>query len=118
VVNTEIALCWWVNPDASPHAKYSVTTQYCRATFDLDCHWEGLPPVYRVFVNGELFSEREWRWTDCYLTEILQISAPPGRYVVRVEPVGPNLATFSTRNHQVEHGSARWIDSQHLEIMP
>ena len=73
--------------------------------------------MYRVYVNDELFSEREWRWTDCYLTEILQIQAPPGRYVVRIEPVGRNLATFTTRNHRVEYGTAQWIDAQNLEIM-
>jgi hypothetical protein len=82
---------------------------YVRAVFEIDCDWEGLPPVYRVFVGDELFSERVWVWTDHHLEEILQIEAPPGRYSVRVEPVGPSLSKFRTWNHRIEHGPATWI---------
>ena len=91
-------------------------TVFVKAVFDLDCDWEGLPPVYRVYVNDELFTERTWRWTEHYLEEILQIQAPPGRYRVRVESVGPNLARFRSANHRVEYGSGCWLDSEILEI--
>ena len=92
-------------------------TQYVRACFDIDCEWEGLPPVYRVYVNDEMFTEREWRWTDCYLTEILQIQASPGEYQIKIQSVGPNLAKFTVGNHRVEWGKARWRDQQRLEIL-
>ena len=78
------------------------------AHFDLDCEWEGLPPAYRVYLADELFAERTWIWTDCYLSEMLQISAPPGRYALRVEPVGPTLAQFTVTNQRVAHGPATW----------
>jgi hypothetical protein len=93
-----------------------VETQFVRAVFDLDCSWEGLPPVYRVYVRDELFAEREWRWTDCYLEETLQIQAETGVYAVRIEPLVPNLAHFRAHNHRIEHGLARWNDHQMLEI--
>jgi len=86
-----------------------VQTVFVKAWFDLDCEWEGLPPVYRVWVNDELFTERTWIWTDQYLSEMLQIQAPPGRYEIRVEPVGPNLARFTASNHRVEVGPGEWI---------
>ena len=89
---------------------------FVRAVFDLDCEWEGLPPLYRVYVNNELFAERNWKWTDSYLQEILQIQAVPGTYSVRIEPAEPSIAKFSTRNHRVEHGPGRWIDSNHIDI--
>ena len=63
---------------------------FVKAHFDLYCDWEGLPPSYRVYVNDELFAERTYIWTDQYLNEMLQISAPPGRYQVRVELIKPN----------------------------
>jgi len=44
-------------------------------------------PIYRLYVNDELMSERSWRWTDCYLVEELQISAEPGTYTLRYELV-------------------------------
>lgn len=90
---------------------------FVRAEFDVDCDWEGLPPIYRIYVNEELFTERTWRWTEHYLRENLQILAPPGQYHVRVESVGPNLANFRTANHDITVGAARWLDAQHLEIL-
>ena len=84
-------------------------TVFVKALFDIDCDWEGLSPVYRIFVNDELFAERTWVWTDHYLTEMLQISAPPGDYRVTVEAVGPQLAQFRVTNHRVEHGPAEWV---------
>ena len=89
---------------------------YVRAVFEIDCDWEGLPPVYRVFVNDELFSERTWIWCDQHLQEILQIQAPPGKYTVRVESVGPSLARFRTWNHHIEHGPARWYKGGMIRI--
>ena len=91
-------------------------TVFVRAVFDIDCDWEGLPPVYRVFVNDELFTERTWIWTGQHLQEILQIQAVPGKYRVRVESVGPNLAQFRTWNHQIEHGPARWVKTGMIRI--
>lgn len=93
-----------------------MTTHFIRAVFDLDCDWEGLPPVYRIYVNDELFAEREWRWIDHYLEEILQIQAPSGKYFVKVEPIGPQISKFKSSNHRIEHGPARWLDQTTLEI--
>jgi hypothetical protein len=99
------------------HTKYSVENKFIRAVFDLDCEWEGLPPTYRIYVNDELFAERTWTWVDEYLTEMLQISAAPGRYHVRVEPVAPHLSRFTASNHRVEYGPGHWIDPDHVEIL-
>ncbi len=93
-----------------------MNSQFVRAVFDLDCDWEGLPPVYRIYVNDELFSEREWRWTDCYLQEILQIQAPVGTYTVRIDPVGPQIARFHAQNHRIEHGHALWTTPETIQI--
>lgn len=89
---------------------------FVRACFDINCDWEGLPPVYRVYVNDELFAERTWTYTNQYLEENLQIQAPPGRYRVRLESVGHNLANFRTSNFKVSLGPASWINNEYLEI--
>lgn len=90
--------------------------RFVRAVFEVDCEWEGINPVYRIYVNDELFAERTWRWTDCYLRENLQIEAHPGRYHVRLEPVGPQIAKFVTRNYGVDAGPGRWAENGILEI--
>ena len=95
-----------------------MNTQFVKAVFDLYCNWEGLPPTYRIYVNGELFSERTWIWGhEKYLQQTLQIQGPPGMYRVHVESVGPNLAEFYTNGHDIEHGSAHWINRHRLEIL-
>jgi len=92
-------------------------THFVRAVFDLDCKWEGIPPVYRIYVNDEMFTEREWDWADnIYLTQILQIQAPPGKYDVRIETVEPCLAEFCIHNNRVEQGPARWVKNFRLVI--
>lgn len=92
-----------------------MANRYCRVVFDLWCLTPKLQPVYRIWVNNELFAERQWRWDDAYLEEILQIQAPPGRYNVRVESL--NLgARFAAQNFRVEQGAARWIVDGDLEI--
>lgn len=92
-------------------------TVFVKAVFDVDCKWAGKDPAYRVFVNDELFTERTWVWNNCYFEEILQIQAPPGQYNIKLKPVHSN-DNFTVTNHRIEHGSARWIDNQYLEILP
>ena len=79
---------------------------FVRVLCDVNCDWEGLDPVYRLYVNDELFTERQWRWKDCYLEELLQISACPGEYEIRHELVPPHLAKMTVSNIRVEFGPA------------
>ena len=83
-----------------------MTKEYIRLLCDVHCEWEGLPPIYRVYVNDELFAERTWIWADSavYLEELLQIEAEPGEYQIRYELVPPNLAQLAVKNMRVEHG--------------
>lgn len=74
---------------------------------DVHCDWEGLSPIYRVYVNDELFAERTWIWDEnIYLEEMLQISAPPGEYEIRYELVPPFLANLRVENMRVSMGDA------------
>jgi hypothetical protein len=73
---------------------------------DVDCEWEGLEPIYRLYVNDELFVERNWRWTDSYVEEMVPILADPGEYNLKWELVPPHLATLTVKNLRVEHGNA------------
>jgi hypothetical protein len=83
---------------------------------DVHCDWEGLPPVYRVYVNDELFAERTWTWNNVYLEELLQIEAEPGKYHIRHELVPPHLATLKIENMRVELGDAHVVKNHILRI--
>ena len=71
---------------------------------------------YRVFVNGELFTERTWIWESEYLEEMLQINASPGQYAIEFKLVDPDSAVLTAKNIRIKQGSARIIDNCVLEI--
>jgi len=80
--------------------------QFVRLLADVNCEWRDSAPIYRAYVNDELFTERTWIWTDEYLEECFQIDAEPGEYYIRYELVEPHLATLTVTNFRVDYGTA------------
>lgn len=94
-----------------------MTKEFVRVAADVTCTWEGLSPIYRIYVNDELFTERTWSYNDgVYLEENLQISAEPGDYCLKFELVPPALAEIHVNNIRVAHGSAQIVDGNILRI--
>lgn len=93
-----------------------MTKHFVRVLADVNCEWEGLNPVYRVYVNDELFAERTWWWTTEYLEEILPIEAEPGEYQLRWELVPPHLAQLTVQNIRVDLGPGTMVDNSTLRI--
>jgi hypothetical protein len=81
-----------------------MTKQFIRVLCNIDCEWESFQPIYRTYVNDELFAERTWRWTEHYLEELLQIEAVPGEYTIRHELVPPHLAVLNVTDMHVDFG--------------
>lgn len=73
-------------------------------------------PVYRLYVNDELFAERAWAWTNVYLEELLQIAAPPGSYNIKLENATPDVGQVSMHNVRVKQGPAKVSNNNCLEI--
>lgn len=96
--------------------KYSMTRHFVRLLADVHCDWSGSSPIYRAYVNNELFAERNWIWHDSYLEEMFQIDAEPGDYHIRYELVPPHLASLRVQNIRVDHGPAHLIDSNTIRI--
>lgn len=93
-----------------------MTKKFVRVQADLHCDWEGLSPIYRVYVNDELFTERTWIWTDMYLEENLEIEAEPGKYHLRFELVPPHLAELRVENVRVQTGPGNIKSNSVLRI--
>ena len=89
---------------------------YVRVLSNIDCDWEGIRPVYRLYVNDELISERTWRWTDNYLQEILQVSAEPGEYHLRYELVEPHLAQLRVGTLTADLGPVEIVNNTTFRI--
>ena len=82
---------------------------------DVFCEVFGLAPVYRAWLDDELFAERTWRFPqDQYLEEIWQIRAKPGRYQLRYELIGTGI--LKTLNWQVLSGPAGITEQGQLVI--
>ena len=81
-----------------------MSKQFIRVLCNIDCEWESFQPIYRTYVNDELFAERTWLWTQHYLEEMLQIDAEPGEYTIRYELVPPHLAVLTVTDMRVEYG--------------
>jgi hypothetical protein len=91
--------------------------EYVRVVCNVYCRYEGLPPIYRVYINDELFTERTWIWNaNLYLKEDIQIQAEPGDYNIRYELVPPNLAELIVGMPVVKDGNAEIIDNGKLRI--
>ena len=90
--------------------------QFIRVLCDVDCSWTETPPVYRVYVDDELFAERTWRWKDEYLEEMIQIEAEPGEYVISYELVDSPGATLRVLNMRVDYGPGK-IKGNLLKIL-
>ena len=92
--------------------------KFVKLHLDLHCDWKKVPPTYRLYVNHEMFTERTYIWGGTqYLQEILQLSAPPGRYTIRVDNLGDPECQFKMRGLTAEIGPVRVIDSKTFEIV-
>ena len=93
-------------------------TQFVKLTVDLFCDWKRTPPIYRLYVNDELFTERTYIWGGTqYLRECLQLNAPPGKYSIRIDNLGDPECQFRIRNIKTETGPVKIIDSKNFEII-
>lgn len=79
---------------------------FVKVLCDVYCDWQGPDPVYRIYVNDEMFTERTFSWPDCFLEEMIQIEAEPGNYDIRYEVVSPGLVQLRTENMRVDFGPA------------
>ena len=94
----------------------NMTTDFTKIEFDLYCKWKTNPPAYRVYVNNEMFTERNYVWSGPqYVTEMLQLEAPPGQYNIRIENLG--TGTFKVRGLKCTDGNATIIDNQTFEVL-
>jgi len=75
-------------------------------------------PGYRLYINDELFTERNWRWPQtCIVEELLQIKAVPGKYKVKIKKSYPTKVRFNISNMRVDLGDARIIEDNTIEIL-
>ena len=89
-----------------------MTREFVKILADVHCDCAvDQRPIYRLYVNDELFTERTWIWENVYLEEVIPILAEPGDYVIRYELVPGTTAGLNIQNLRVAEGSATIQDS-------
>lgn len=77
-----------------------------KLSVDVYCQWVGYPPAYRVYVDGDLITERTYIWDgeSQFVREHLVVNTGAGQHSIVVEPivVAGMLANFIVKNLQVD----------------
>lgn len=79
------------------------------------CNWDLEPPAYRVYIDGDLLTERTYRWVnpDQFICERIIVNVEPGIHQFRIEAVNPaNQDKFSVRNVHVNHQLVPYANNQ------
>lgn len=66
---------------------------------DVLCNWSDDPPVYRLFVNNDLLTERTFIWPGYrnFIRENIVVDVDPGVHTVRIENISQNGAFILER---------------------
>ena len=59
----------------------------CKITVDVYASWSDRSPSYRVYVDGELLTERDFVWngTNTYIRENILVNLELGQHTVAIE---------------------------------
>lgn len=68
-------------------------------TVDIYARWGEKPPVYRLYVDKELLTERTFVWpgNEQYIKEHVIVELDPGTHSIEVEQYGTN-GTITAKN--------------------
>jgi len=61
-------------------------------TADVYAQWGDTPPCYRVYVDHDLLTERDFIWPghEVFIRENLIVELAPGSHTLRIEHIGTN----------------------------
>lgn len=76
-----------------------------KLNFDVRVHWHHTEPVYRLYVDNDLITERTWIWPNntIYLNEELMVNLDPEKeHCLQIEVLPCNFnPQFEIRNFSV-----------------
>lgn len=82
---------------------------------DILCDWLGYEPAYRVYVDGDLLTERTYCWDNQhqFVREHLILNIGPGSHTLIIDPVKSlaSQAHFKTANLTINDNPVALIDN-------
>lgn len=84
-------------------------------TADVYAHWGDTPPCYRVYVDQDLLTERDFIWAghEVFIRENLVVELAPGSHTLRIEHIGTS-GKIQIKNIKVDGqtSSTQFVTSQ------
>jgi hypothetical protein len=74
-------------------------------TVDVYGRWSERAPIYRVYVDDNLLTERDFIWNNSFIRENIIVNLEPGEHSVKVEQTTP-YGTITAKNIQVDGKSS------------
>lgn len=83
--------------------------QEYKLTVDVYASWGDNPPRYRVYVDNDLLTERDFIWsgTQQYIRENIIVNLAPGAHTLKVEQTNKN-GTIRTENVTLNGGPSSY----------
>ena len=72
-------------------------------TFELWCEWSNSPPVYRIYINDELLTERDYFFDnkEVYLEEHAPLLTSAGAHYLKIVNLTPKDGDFVIKNFKI-----------------
>lgn len=73
--------------------------------FDLYCKHNDHPVRYRVYVDNDLLTERDFVWpgSQYYIEEVCVANLETGKHNIRIENLDPQHGSFTVKNVRVDN---------------
>ena len=83
-------------------------------SFNLYCKWDIIPPVYRIYVDGDLLTERTYIWknTEQYVKENILVSLEPGIHSLDVIHLNSGFNKFKFYNLKINDAPVALTNNQ------
>ena len=85
-------------------------------TVDIYCDWAWAvtPPVYRLYVNDDLLTERTYIWNnrEQFIKEHILVNLCPGLHTLTIETVNDPCFKFAKRNITVDNRTVALVNNQ------
>lgn len=78
--------------------------------FELWCDWTDDAPVYRVYVDNHLMTERTYIFNnkELFIEEHVPLMTTAGKHYLKIENLNPKTAKFTIKNFKINEKPGVW----------
>lgn len=83
---------------------------------DILCAWTVTPPVYRLYIDEDLLTERTYIWSnpDQYVKEHIIANLEPGIHTLKLVSATPGFKNFQYQNFTVDKTHQTLVNDQFI----